>query len=125
MSTPGPVSEIYDDSRADEDTAKIVVDDVAAMLHKCPRFRILIVGKTGVGKSTIASRVFGIPYDDIQTEIGSIWTPIPTDVNDNIIIHDSGGFEAGDNNDSIAEVEKFILERRSKPQLQDQIHCIW
>lgn len=50
---------------------------------------------------------------------------MPTDVNNNIIIHDSGGFEAGDNNDSIAEVRKFIVQGRSQPKLQDQIHCIW
>jgi predicted GTPase len=29
--------------------------------HQCRRFRILVMGKAGVGKSTLLSRVFGIP----------------------------------------------------------------
>jgi predicted AAA+ superfamily ATPase len=37
-----------------EDTKNIVKD--------CPKFRILLLGKTGVGKSTLSSRVLGIPY---------------------------------------------------------------
>jgi predicted GTPase len=29
----------------------------------CRRFRILVMGKAGVGKSTLLSRVFGVPED--------------------------------------------------------------
>lgn len=32
------------------------------IIPDCPKFRILLLGKTGVGKSTLSSRVLGIPY---------------------------------------------------------------
>jgi len=32
----------------------------------CRRFRILVMGKAGVGKSTLLSRVFGVPEDIVS-----------------------------------------------------------
>jgi predicted GTPase len=53
-----------DDSYAKEfDTEKILVSDeevIIKAIRDCPKFRILIVGQTGVGKSTILSKVFKI-----------------------------------------------------------------
>jgi predicted GTPase len=46
-----------DDSDSEEDY----------LSHQCRRFRILIMGKAGVGKSTLLSRVFGIPEDDVSS----------------------------------------------------------
>jgi predicted GTPase len=53
-----------DDSYSKEyDTEKIPVNDeevIIKPIRDCPKFRILIVGQTGVGKSTILSKVFKI-----------------------------------------------------------------
>jgi predicted GTPase len=39
------------------------------LAQQCRRFRILIMGKAGVGKSTLLSRVFGIPEVDVSTSV--------------------------------------------------------
>ena len=44
--------------------------------------------------------------------------------NKNIILHDSGGFEAG-GEEALEEIKAFIRHRRAQPNLVDQLHCIW
>lgn len=48
-------------SKENIDTSKEVVSPPSNILSECPKFRILIIGSTGVGKSTICSRVLNIP----------------------------------------------------------------
>lgn len=108
------------------DSTKVPVNDpMNTIIYDCPRFRILVIGKTGAGKSTICTRVFNVPYKDIKTSMDAVWKEITfPQINDSIVFHDSGGFEAGAG-DTMAEVEKFIVTRRMQPNLRDQIHCIW
>lgn len=53
-----------DDYRLDVDTSKVITEAPSAQLlnlpEACDKFRILIIGRAGVGKSTICSKVFGI-----------------------------------------------------------------
>lgn len=61
---------VPDDSYDNEcDTYKIPVSDeiVIDPIRNCPKFRILIVGQTGAGKSTIMSKVFKIT--DMQVSV--------------------------------------------------------
>ncbi len=41
-----------------------------------------------------------------------------------LIIHDSRGFEAGDES-QIDEVEKFVREKSSRTRMEDRLHVIW
>lgn len=124
-----------DDYKKDVDTSKIVLEAPPAELLNmpdCDKFRILIIGKAGVGKSTICSRVFGIPpqqagvsHYSVGTSRESVWHPITfRGANENLILHDSGGFEAGDLG-CMAEITKFINFRKTQHHLSDQLHCIW
>lgn len=54
---------------------------------------------------------------DINFEITS------TD-NDRFVVHDSKGFEHGEDR-NLNAVQKFIEERRRMPQLKDKLHAIW
>ncbi|KAK3984702.1 hypothetical protein QBC44DRAFT_336483 [Cladorrhinum sp. PSN332] len=125
-----------DDYRLDVDTSKIVTEAPSTQLlnlpEACDKFRILIIGKAGVGKSTICSKVFGIPPEkagvshySVGTAKEKVWYPLTFEgANENLIMHDSGGFEAGDLN-CVNAITDFIQFRKSQHRLADQLHCIW
>jgi putative ribosome biogenesis GTPase RsgA len=46
-------------ARLDRDTYKEVTDDA-------DQIRLVILGQSGIGKSTIVSRVFGIPEEEVR-----------------------------------------------------------
>ncbi|MCJ1387849.1 hypothetical protein MMC18_000692 [Xylographa bjoerkii] len=97
-----------------------------------PKFRILVIGQAGVGKSTLCSKILGISEDSagvssrgIGTPIGKVWEEITfPGQNENLILHDSGGFEAGSEL-AMQEIKKFIESRKKESKMADQLHCIW
>ncbi|KAI9428861.1 hypothetical protein H4582DRAFT_2090844 [Lactarius indigo] len=103
---------------------------VEATLAVCPRFRILVVGNTGIGKSSLVSSVFNIAIRDIdiahdrvgKADIAHEYT---SDTNPRFILHDSQGFEPG-SLEKWEVVKKFIRGRcdeHLKPK--DRLHAIW
>jgi len=104
-----------------------VPSTVGEITVECPQFRILVLGKTGCGKSSLINKVFGI-----KDALVSHKDPGKADINlefshkDNLhfILHDSQGFEPGeDANFNI--VKRFIEERSRMPKLEDRLHAIW
>jgi len=45
-----------------EEYRRMLSAETKDLAPDCSKFRILLLGKTGVGKSTLSSRVLGIPY---------------------------------------------------------------
>ncbi|KAJ7226419.1 hypothetical protein C8J57DRAFT_1389595 [Mycena rebaudengoi] len=98
------------------------------ILDECPRFRVLVVGRSGVGKSSLINYAFGIDKNsvshqtrgkcDINEEITSTQNPL-------FVIHDSMGFEPGQSQNF--EAAKEFLELRSGygVALKDRVHVIW
>ncbi|KIM61832.1 hypothetical protein SCLCIDRAFT_66510, partial [Scleroderma citrinum Foug A] len=62
------------------------------ILRQCPRFRILVMGKSGVGKTSLINSTFGI--DDARPEHyesgeANIDTSLCSKLNDRFVLHDS------------------------------------
>ncbi|KAG2051823.1 hypothetical protein BDR06DRAFT_1022469 [Suillus hirtellus] len=96
------------------------------IFHKCPQFRILVAGKTGVGKSTLINHVFGVETANIvhyKPGEASIDHEFTSPVNDRFFIHDSKGFEPGDK-DNLNIVQDFI-DRWRNMSPEHQLHAIW
>ncbi|KAJ8597095.1 hypothetical protein M405DRAFT_12106 [Rhizopogon salebrosus TDB-379] len=97
-----------------------------AFLHS-GRFRILVIGKTGVGKSTLIDRAFGVrsalASDSMRGE-ATIDTEFISMQNDRLVLHDSKGFEPGEE-DNVNIVRDFIERRRKKEALGDRLHAVW
>ncbi|WP_103644616.1 YcjF family protein [Campylobacter concisus] len=88
------------------------------------KLNVLIVGKTGAGKSTLINAVFG----DAVAKTGS-GKPITQEiseikVNKNFSIYDTKGLEMKDFKATYADIANF-LEEDSKKKAEEQIHVVW
>ncbi|KAI6044743.1 hypothetical protein EDC04DRAFT_258564 [Pisolithus marmoratus] len=95
-----------------------------SILRICPRFRLLMMGKDGVGKSSLIGRAFKIRslrfYEACQRQDG-IDTELIFQENDKVVLHNSRNLVPGTDN----SVEGFLTRRRSMPDLKDRVHAVW
>ncbi|KAG1858729.1 hypothetical protein DFJ58DRAFT_840324 [Suillus subalutaceus] len=78
-----------------------------------PRFQILVIGKTGVGKSSLISHVFRVEemlISHVMPGKADIDTEFISRQNERFVLHDSKGFEPGEGG-SLKIVQDFIDRR--------------
>ena len=99
-------------------------------MNENKKYKILLLGKTGVGKSTLINSIF--KKELANTGLGEICTKfqIPKPYNDDnepsLILYDSRGIEIDEENGENALIERinnFIEER--KENIENRIDCLW
>ncbi|KAI6146374.1 hypothetical protein BKA82DRAFT_4159805 [Pisolithus tinctorius] len=97
------------------------------LIQQCPRFRVLVVGKSGVGKSTLINRIFGVNTANVAKDKPGevdITQEFTSPENDRLILYDNKGFEAGDAG-NFETVKSFIEKRKKEPEIENQLHAVW
>ncbi|KIK11353.1 hypothetical protein PISMIDRAFT_502987 [Pisolithus microcarpus 441] len=97
------------------------------LLNQCPRFRILVIGQSGVGKSTLIHRAFGIgkaSADNLKPGAANVEEELISPQNDRFVLHDSNGFEPADHVNCDA-VKSFIADRKSREPVKEKLHAVW
>ncbi|KAK5686968.1 hypothetical protein LTS10_001104 [Elasticomyces elasticus] len=88
--------------------------------------RVLVCGNTGVGKSTLINKVFGVDVthsSDRFRGIHDVREEITFEGRPDLIVHDSGGFEAGADEEFVA-IEAFLKDKSSTMDVADRVHVI-
>ncbi|KAJ7262843.1 hypothetical protein C8J57DRAFT_1719102 [Mycena rebaudengoi] len=97
------------------------------IVNEYHRFRILVVGKAGVGKSSLIHYAFGVTTTISAESRGvcKIDDELVSEQNRLFVLHDSMGFEPG-KEENLEEAKQF-LERRSnlRVPIHDRVHAIW
>jgi len=91
-------------------------------------FRILVCGKTGVGKSTLINKVFGVE----MTEESETYAQGNHDINQafespnhpGLLIHDSRGWQAGSDHE-LDLIAQFLRHRAFQKEAAEALHVIW
>ncbi|KAK6081937.1 hypothetical protein SCUP515_02716 [Seiridium cupressi] len=92
-----------------------------------PSCRILICGDTGVGKSTLLNRVFGMPMTNVSSQergTHDIENGFRDANHPGIIVHDSEGFQAGGTQE-VKAFTKFLEKRSGRVPSEEKLHAIW
>ncbi|KAJ7066193.1 hypothetical protein C8F01DRAFT_1248230 [Mycena amicta] len=98
------------------------------IVNEYHRFRILVVGKAGVGKSSLIHHAFGVTTTISAESRGvcKIDDELVSEQKHLFVLHDSMGFEPGQE-ENLKEAKQF-LERRSgdvRVPIHDRVHAIW
>ena len=54
----------------------------------------------------------------------NIETPLCSELNDRFVLHDSQGFEPGENN-NLSDVKAFIERLKNHEDVKEQLHAVW
>ncbi|KAI1124449.1 hypothetical protein F5Y10DRAFT_29489 [Nemania abortiva] len=91
-------------------------------------FRILVCGKTGVGKSTLINKVFGVEMTEESTTLSQgvhdINKAFESPNHPGLLIHDSRGWQAGSDAE-LDEIAKFLRYRAFQKNPAEALHVIW
>ncbi|KPA38251.1 hypothetical protein FLAG1_08911 [Fusarium langsethiae] len=91
-------------------------------------FRILVCGKTGVGKSTLINKVFGVEMTDeslsYEQGVHDINVAFESPKHPGLLIHDSRGWQAGSDTE-LDLIAKFLRHRAYQEDPAEALHVIW
>ncbi|KAG1871531.1 hypothetical protein F4604DRAFT_817052 [Suillus subluteus] len=122
---PGHDSERVMTTKTACDQLREIMDRVSLVDEE--KFRFLIIGKAGCGKTTILNKVCGENVADKPSEfrgVHDIYKEMEFKDNRRMVVHDSEGFEAGHKRE-FQVVKRFIESRSRKKILHEQLHMIW
>lgn len=80
-----------------------------------------------MGKSTLINKTFGVDVTKSSARtrgVHNVREEITWEGRPDLIVHDSGGFEAGAD-DEFQEIEAFLKEKSEEQNILARVHIIW
>ncbi|KAH7136237.1 hypothetical protein EDB81DRAFT_77274 [Dactylonectria macrodidyma] len=113
---------------ADEGSLAPWLQDMQLQASGVKAFRILVCGKTGVGKSTLINKVFGVEMtsesDSYDQGVHDINEAFESPLHPGLLIHDSRGWQAGSDTE-LELIAKFLRHRAFQEDPAKALHVIW
>ena len=87
---------------------------------------IIVAGKTGVGKSSLINYIFG----EKVAEVG-VGAPVTQEIGsyhlkeDNINLYDTKGIETEDYEETLENIQDFLIEKQKSKDENEHIHIAW
>ena len=112
-----------------QDMAEIIMKKIKEAKNSMIRFNLMILGKTGVGKSTLINNVFSEPLADI-----GVGKPVTSDIRKYekddfpLSIYDTPGLELSGENAAdhlLSDIKKTVNDGFRTRDPSQAIHCIW
>ncbi|KAJ7466526.1 hypothetical protein FB451DRAFT_1261069 [Mycena latifolia] len=124
----------------------LTIDEIK---KRCPRFRILVLGRRNAGKTTILKKMCGSDGNDLeivnakgekvdpsilepnrQRGMSNIENEITFKSNPLFVFHDSRGIEAGAEHEQNSPLSteylwNFLEKRSETTKIREQVHAIW
>lgn len=97
---------------------------------KATKANILLVGQTGVGKSTLINAIFGFTAEDEKAPTG-VGEPQTQDISKyehpqkDVILWDTKGIEAKDYEETLNKIKEIIQSQERNKNVSNAIHLAW
>ncbi|CAM1501428.1 Fc.00g105900.m01.CDS01 [Cosmosporella sp. VM-42] len=125
----GKISNFQDTGLVDDNNQLAPwLQDMQLQASGVKAFRILVCGKTGVGKSTLINKVFGVELtsesESYDQGVHDINEAFESPRHPGLLIHDSRGWQAG-SDDELDLIAKFLRNRAFQEDPAKALHVIW
>jgi small GTP-binding protein len=108
------------------DIAGQLTKSLTSLCTSLQKANILLVGKTGVGKSSLVNAIFGGHFAETGTGL-----PVTQHLHryapegNNVVVFDTKGLEHGNHEEFIEQTQGFLKSLRSSADLRDHLHVVW